>query len=87
MKWINIFLSLRVETKRHQKPPKTLNFVLGNSFTIVTFKIFFPKKSFMLANWIVDGTQYAFHKNWLYRQSRTEWVGREENKKSNATHQ
>ena len=29
----------------------------------------------MLANWIVDGTQYAFQKNWLYRQSRTEWVG------------
>ena len=39
----------------------------------------------MFANWIVDGTQYAFHKNWLYCQSRTEsmaiWVGREETKK------
>ena len=38
----------KVEQKGIKKYQKTLNFNLGNSFMVVTFKIFFPQKKFAL---------------------------------------
>ena len=38
-------------------------FLLENSLTVVTFKIFFPKFFLRIfANWAIDGAHYTFHK-------------------------
>ena len=52
-----------------------LNFLLENSFTVVTFKIFFPKNIFrFFANWAIGGAHYTFHENWLNWQNFSELI-------------
>ena len=54
-------LWIKFEAKRHQKPQKHWILFLRSSFTVVTFKIFFPKFFYKFANWTVNGVQYRFH--------------------------
>ena len=53
----------KIETKRHQKPPETLNFIVKKQLYSSYIQKKIPKICFgKFANWTVDGAQIDFMK-------------------------